>query len=205
VLTLPFGDLEIDYSRPFARVTYGELFERALGFPMFDEAKVREKARADHIENAEKLDHWLLVSELFDRHVEQTIDPARPTFVMDFPAAISPLTRPHEDNPALSYRWELFIADMEFANSYTELNDPDVQRAKFTEQLAGADEEVQTFRALDEDFLHALLVGMPPAGGLGVGIDRIVMVMTNSTTIRDVILFPLMKPRGGEAHDAHAD
>jgi len=194
-ISLPFGDLTIDYSRPFAKVTYGELYEAALGFSMFDERKVREKAKADDIDCADSLDHWLLVSELFDRHVEHTIDPSRPTFVMDFPAAISPLTRPHEDNPDLSYRWELFIAGMELANSYTELNDPEVQRAKFTEQLAGADDEVQTFRSLDEDFLQALHVGMPPAGGLGVGIDRVIMLMTNATTIRDVILFPLMKPR----------
>lgn len=196
VIRLPFGEFKIDYTRPFAKVTYGELFEHALGFSMFDEANVREKAKADRIENAETLDHWLLVSELFDHHAEHTIDPAKPTFVMDFPAAISPLTRPHENNPDLSYRWELFAAGMELANSYTELNDPDVQLAKFTEQLAGADDEVQTFRALDEDFIQSLRVGMPPAGGLGVGIDRIIMLMTNATTIRDVILFPLMKRHG---------
>ncbi|HRP62174.1 MAG TPA: lysine--tRNA ligase [Phycisphaerales bacterium] len=195
-LSLPFGDRMIDYSRPFAKVTYGELFEKALGFSMFDRDQVRAKAKQDHIENADRLDHWLLASALFDRHAEHTIDPSKPTFVTDFPSAISPLTRPHENNPELSYRWELFIAGMELANSYTELNDPDVQLAKFTEQLAGADEEVQTFRTLDEDFIHALRVGMPPAGGLGVGIDRIIMLMTNSTTIRDVILFPLMKPIG---------
>lgn len=195
-LSLPFGDRMIDYSRPFAKVTYGELFANALGFSMFDRDQVRAKAKLDHIENADKLDHWLLASALFDRHAEHTIDPSKPTFVTDFPSAISPLTRPHENNPELSYRWELFIAGMELANSYTELNDPDVQLAKFTEQLVGADEEVQTFRTLDEDFIHALRVGMPPAGGLGVGIDRIIMLMTNSTTIRDVILFPLMKPIG---------
>jgi lysyl-tRNA synthetase class 2 len=202
---LPFGELSIDYARPFARITYGELFEQGLGFSMFDEAKVRERAVAEQIDNAQKLDHWLLVSELFDRHGEDKVDPTQPTFVMDFPAAISPLTRPHEDNPALSYRWELFIAGMELANSYTELNDPDVQLAKFTEQLAGADEEVQTFRALDEDFINALRVGMPPAGGLGIGVDRVVMLLTNSTTIRDVILFPLMKRLGHtEGEPTHA-
>ena len=85
---------------------------------------------------------------------------------------------------------------MEIGPAYTELNDPEVQAAKFTEQLSGADEEEQTFRSLDEDFLHALRVGMPPAGGLGLGIDRIMMLLTNSPSIRDVILFPLMRPTG---------
>ena len=197
-LILPFGEINIDYTRPFQVVSYGELFERAMGFDMFNREKTRAKATEEHLENAEKLDHWLLVSELFDRYGEAEIDPSKPTFVKDFPAAISPLTRPHEENPELSYRWELFVAGMELGNSYTELNDPEVQLQKFTEQLAGADEEVQTFRALDEDFIHALRVGMPPAGGLGVGIDRIIMLMTNATTIRDVILFPLMKFRAVE-------
>lgn len=193
-LVLSCGDLTIDYSRPFARTTYGDLFEQALGFPMTDQQKVLAQAKAHHVENADKLDHWLLVNELFERVAEHRIKPAKPTFVTDFPSAISPLTRPHPDRPELSYRWELFIAGMEMANAYTELNDPDVQLDKFTQQLKGADEEAATFRALDHDFIHALRVGMPPAGGLGVGVDRLVMLLTNNQSIRDVILFPLMRP-----------
>ena len=193
---LAFGDLQIDYTRPFRRVSYGELFEQALGFPMTDVEQTLAKAKAAAVEQADKLDHWLLVNELFERFAEEKIDPTKPTFVTDFPSAISPLTRPQEDRPELSYRWELFIAGMEVANSYTELYDPDVQLEKFTEQLRGADEETQTFRSLDEDFIHALRVGMPPAGGLGVGVDRLVMLMTNNQSIRDVILFPLMRPQG---------
>jgi lysyl-tRNA synthetase class 2 len=191
---LPFGSLTIDYSRPFARIAYGELFQQRFGFDMTERDKTLAKAVESHIEHASKLDHWLLVSALFDAHCEELIDPARPTFVTDFPSAISPLTRPQPDYPHLSFRWELFIAGMEMANSYTELNDPDVQLAKFTEQLTGADEEAGTFRSLDEDFIHALRVGMPPAGGLGLGIDRLVMLLTNQRSIRDVILFPLMRP-----------
>jgi lysyl-tRNA synthetase, class II len=196
---LPFGDLEVDYSRPFARISYGDLFEKNLGFPMTDRANVLDKAKSDHVENGDKLDHWLLVSELFERHAEHKVDGSKPTFVTDFPSAISPLTRPHADRPELSYRWELFIAGMEMANAYTELNDPDVQLAKFTEQLRGSDEEAQTFRTLDEDFIHALRVGMPPAGGMGLGLDRLIMLLTNSHSIRDVILFPLMRPSGALA------
>lgn len=201
---LPFGDATIDYTRPFPVVTYGDLFERGVGFPMFDRDNVRQRAIDEKIEKADRLDHWLLVNELFERHGEQQIDPTRPTFVKDFPSAISPLTRPHADNPDLSYRWEIFIAGMEIANAYTELNDPEIQLARFTEQLQGEDEESQTFRSLDEDFIHALRVGMPPAGGLGIGVDRVVMLMTNSTTIRDVILFPLLRTQsaGAPGHDA---
>ena len=130
-------------------------------------------------------------------HIKQhevTIDQAKPTFVTDYPAALSPLTRPHADNPDLAQRWDLFIGGMEIGPAYTELNNPDIQEAKFREQLSGIDDEESTFRTLDEDFLRALKVGMPPAGGLGLGIDRIVMLLTNQRTIRDVILFPLMRP-----------
>ena len=135
-----------------------------------------------------------VVNELFEKVAEPTIDPARPTFVTDFPSALSPLTRPHADDPGIAQRWDLFIAGMEIGPAYTELNDPDIQESKFKEQLKGIDDEESTFRTLDEDFLRALKVGMPPAGGLGLGIDRIVMLLTNQRTIRDVILFPLMRP-----------
>jgi lysyl-tRNA synthetase class 2 len=195
----PFGERAIDYSRPFARAAYGEVFERALGFPMTDRARTLEKAAHAGLEEASKRDHWLLVSDLFDRFAEHTIDPRRPTFVTDFPSAISPLARPQPKDLDLSYRWELFIGGMEVANSFTELNDPDVQLAKFTEQLRGVDEEAATIRTLDLDFIHALRVGMPPAGGLGIGVDRIVMLLTDSPSIRDVIAFPLMRPEPGAA------
>ncbi len=194
---IPFGDIRVEYGRPFDRRAYGDLFASAIGFPMTDEAAVRRRAAGIGIENHATLDHWLLVKELFDRLVEETIPPHRPTFVTDFPSAISPLTRPQPEQPELAFRWELFIAGMELANAYTELNDPVVQRDKMTAQLAGADDEEAAFRTLDEDFLNALRVGMPPAGGLGIGVDRIVMLMTNAASIRDVILFPLMRPGEG--------
>ena len=190
----PFGDITIDYSRPFPRVRYGDLFEDELGFAMTDEAAVRARAGKDGIEDAENVDQWLLVNELFERHCEPALDPSRPTFITDYPSATSPLTRPKADEPHLAHRWELLCAGMELGTAYTELNDPEIQRAKFTEQLTGADDEETTMRNVDEDFLHALSVGMPPAGGLGLGIDRIVMLMTNASSIRDVILFPLLRP-----------
>lgn len=192
-----WDDIDVDWSRPFPRVTYGELFERAWGFAMDDEAKVRAAAREGGRDNADTLDRWLLVNELYEEKAEGLTDPQRPTFVTDYPSAISPLTRPQEDAPHLCHRWELMCAGMELGTAYTELNDPAVQLAAFTRQMAGADEEETTFRSVDEDFLHALRVGMPPAGGLGLGVDRIIMLMTGAASIRDVILFPLMKPEGG--------
>jgi lysyl-tRNA synthetase class 2 len=196
---LPYGELQIDYSRPFERIAYGELFERELGFPMKDFDRVREAARAIGVENVEHVDPWLLVNEVYEARCEPKIDPQRPTFVTDYPAVISPLTRPQKDDPDICDRWELLVGGMELGTAYTELNDPDVQRQKLTQQLAGADVEETTFRSLDEDFLHALCVGMPPAGGMGVGVDRIIMLLTNAATIRDVILFPLVRPEEGDA------
>lgn len=183
----------IDYSKPFTRVTYADLFERANGFKMTDFERVREKARGIGL-NEKGKDDWLVVNEVFEATAEGGL--VQPTFVMDYPSVISPLTRPRKDDPALCERWDLFIGEMEIGPAYTELNDPDIQEAKFKEQLAGADDEESTFRSLDEDFLEALRVGMPPAGGLGLGIDRIVMLMTGQRSIRDVILFPLMRPVG---------
>lgn len=193
---LPFGDLEIDYGSPFARVTYAELFERALGFAMTDVEQVRRMAKERGLKH-EGLEDIFVVNELFEEVAEKSIDAAKPTFVMDYPAALSPLTRPKMNQPELAERWDLFIGGMEIGPAYTELNDPDIQEAKFREQFAGMDEEEAAYRALDEDFIEALKVGMPPAGGLGLGIDRIVMLLTNQRSIRDVILFPFMRPVAG--------
>jgi lysyl-tRNA synthetase, class II len=196
-LRLPFGEAMIDYGSPFARAAYAELFERALGFPMTDVDRARAEARRRGLINPEalaKMDPVLVVNELFERFAEPSLDPATPTFITDYPAAISPLTRPRRDNPALAERTDLFIGHMEIAPHYTELNDPDVQEAKFREQLAGSAAEESTFRTFDADFIRALKVGMPPAGGMGLGIDRLTMLLTNQRTIRDVVLFPMMRP-----------
>ena len=114
-----------------------------------------------------------------------------PTFVIDYPAPLCPLTKRKSDNPEIAERFELFVAKMELANAYTELNDPKVQEENFMTQLQGQEETMAT---MDDDFITALMYGMPPAGGLGIGIDRLIMLLTNSTSIRDVILFPQLKP-----------
>ncbi|GAB4385632.1 MAG: lysine--tRNA ligase [Phycisphaerales bacterium] len=202
--SLPFGSLQIDYGRPFDRVTYAELFERALGFAPADTARVRAEAEARGIstrnEQGQEIDAVFVANELFEEFAEKTLDPSRPTWIMDYPASLSPLTRPSKADPAVAERADLFIAGMEIGPHYTELNDPDVQAAKFREQLAGIDEEESTFRTFDEDFICALKVGMPPAGGMGLGVDRLMMLLADQPTIRDVILFPLMRPlRSGQA------
>jgi lysyl-tRNA synthetase class 2 len=190
--TLPFGDWQIDYSMPFRRASYHELFQEHNGFPGSDHDRLAALARHVGIDPQGK-DHDLLLNEVWEETVEQYL--IQPTFVMDYPAVVCPLTKTKPGKPDIAERFELFIARMEVANAYTELNDPDVQEANFRRQVAGLDPEEAVFRTIDQDFLEALRVGMPPAGGLGIGIDRLVMLLTNSRSIRDVILFPLMRPQ----------
>lgn len=191
---LPFGDLEIDYSLPFRRAKYHDLFAEHAGFDSADGEKLAELARNMEIDPEGKA-HDLLLNEVWEEVVEKHL--VQPTFVIDYPSSICPLTKQKAGQPEIAERFELFIANMELANAYTELNDPDVQKANFEMQVEGLDDEEATFRTMDHDFIEALKVGMPPAGGLGVGIDRLVMLLTNQRSIRDVILFPLMRPVEG--------
>lgn len=194
--TLPYGEKEISYALPFRRAKYHDLFEEHNGFPADDNEQLKAKAQQIGI-STEGKDHDLLLNEVWEETVEQHL--IQPTFVIDYPSSICPLTRPKEDQPEIAERFELFIANMELANAYTELNDPDIQQANFDSQIEGLDDDESTFRNQDDDFIEALKVGMPPAGGLGVGIDRLIMLLTNSPSIRDVILFPLMRPQGGDS------
>jgi lysyl-tRNA synthetase class 2 len=189
---IAWGGNAIDYNRPFRQVTFCELFEQVNGFGVGDLDKVRAKARELKLKEA-GMDPWLVVNEVFEETCER--DLIQPTFVLDYPSVTSPLTRPKREAPDFCERWDLFIGAMEIGPCYSELNDPDIQEARFRQQLAGANDEENTFRSLDEDFLHALRVGMPPTGGLGLGIDRLAMLLTGSASIRDVILFPLMRPQ----------
>jgi len=133
----------------------------------------------------------VIVHHLFDELVADKL--VGPVFVKDYPAALCPLTKRKRGNDKIAERFELYIRGMELANAYTELNDPDTQEATFRQQLAGLPEE-ESMAKMDEDFVRALRHGMPPAGGMGIGIDRLVMLLTNAPTIRDVILFPLLRP-----------
>ncbi len=187
---LPFGEMEIDYTRPWRRAKYADLLAEHAGCAIDDLEAVRQKARELGINEA-GMDDAVVINEVFEATVEEHL--INPTFVIDYPAAICPLTKQSKADPRYAERFELFVGKMELANAYTELNDPDVQEANFRAQLRGLSEE-ESMAKMDEDFITALKYGMPPAGGLGVGIDRLIMLLTNATSIRDVILFPLLKP-----------
>ncbi|MCE5185666.1 MAG: lysine--tRNA ligase [Planctomycetaceae bacterium] len=195
---LPFGPMQIDYSRPWRRARYADLLKEHAGCDIDDIAAVRQKACELGINAADK-DDAVVINEVFEATVEQHL--INPTFVIDYPAAICPLTRRSKSDPRYAERFELFVGTMELANAYTELNDPEVQDANFRRQLRGLSED-DTMAKMDEDFITALKYGMPPAGGLGVGIDRLIMLLTNATSIRDVVLFPLLKPVGPKAENA---
>jgi lysyl-tRNA synthetase class 2 len=185
------GQVTIDFTPPWPRRTYAELFREHAGIEMTDGGGVRAKAAALGIATAGK-DPDIVVSEVFDEVVERRLE--GPLFVTDYPAAICPLTKRKAANPAVAERFELFVHGMELANAYTELNDPLLQASLFQKQLAGQKEE-DSMAKMDDDFVRALKHAMPPAGGLGIGIDRLCMLLLDQPSIRDVILFPLMRPQ----------
>jgi len=192
------GDVELDFTPPWPRRTYAELLEEHAGVAMTDLDAVRKKATELQIEHAGLADA-IVVNEVFEAAVEPTL--IQPTFVLDYPAPLCPLTRRKPDDPSIALRFEAFVAGCELGNAYTELNDPQVQEDNLRQTLAGEKRD-ETMAVMDEDFLLALRYGMPPAGGLGVGIDRLVMLLTNAASIRDVILFPLQRPRSTQEVDA---
>jgi len=189
-LKLRWGDKEIDFTPPFPRKTYDELFAEHTGEKADDTAGIRKLAEQSGFNTVGKHPD-VVKSFVFEEKVEAAL--TGPIFVLDYPASICPLTKRKSSNPAIAERFELFIQGMEVANAYTELNDPDLQEELFSKQLEGLPEE-QSMAKMDHDFVRALRHGMPPAGGLGIGIDRLVMLLTNSPTIREVILFPLLRP-----------
>ena len=186
----PWGEHTVDYTPPWPRKTYHELFLEFAGVDPLDHAAVLAKAETLGIKTAGK-DIDVVVSEIFEELVEDQL--AGPIFVIDYPAAICPLTKRKTSNPAVAERFELFVKGMELANAYTELNDPVLQESLFRNQLAGQKEE-DSMAKMDDDFVRALKYAMPPAGGLGIGVDRLCMLLFNET-IRNVILFPLMRPQ----------
>jgi lysyl-tRNA synthetase class 2 len=189
-LKLSWGEKTINFSPPFARKSYDELFAEHTGVSPDDAAAVKRLADEIGFATAGK-DADVIKSYVFEEKVEDQLK--GPIFVYDYPAAICPLTKRKQSNPAVAERFELFVEGMELANAYTELNDPDLQEQLFRTQLAGQKEE-DSMAKMDHDFVRALRHGMPPAGGLGLGIDRLIMLLTNTQTIREVILFPLMRP-----------
>jgi lysyl-tRNA synthetase class 2 len=195
-MRLPYGERTIDYTPPWDRLPYEKLFQEHVGVPMTDPAAVAAVAGQRGLPVQGK-DPVVLVHQLFEAVVEPYLEKLdKPVFVYDYPAALCPLTKRKHGRENLAERFELYVHGMELANAYTELNDPNKQEETFRRQLAGLPEE-ESMAKMDEDFVRALKHGMPPAGGLGVGIDRLVMLLTNTQTIRDVILFPLLRPEKG--------
>lgn len=185
---IEFGDLTVDYTRPWKRAKYADLLSEYAGCKIDDIAAVRKNAAQLDI-NASNMDDAVVINELFEAVVEKNL--VNPTFVIDYPAQLCPLTKTSSRDPRFAERFELYVGKMELANAYTELNDPAVQEENFRSQLKGQKESMAT---MDEDFITALKYGMPPAGGLGIGIDRMIMLLTGAASIRDVVLFPLLKP-----------
>ncbi|MEL6109457.1 MAG: lysine--tRNA ligase [Planctomycetota bacterium] len=185
-----FGGEIVDFTPPFKRATYAELFQKATGIDAADEAKVKDYAKSLALD-VEGKHPDVVRNEIFEEKVEDTLE--GPIFVIDYPASICPLTKRKRDNPEIAERFELFIRGMELANAYTELNDPDLQQQLFETQLDGLEDE-ESMAKMDHDFIRALRHAMPPAGGLGIGIDRLVMILTGQKSIRDVILFPVLRP-----------
>lgn len=202
---IKYGEVEIDLSKPFERLTMVEAVKKYAGVD-FDEVKTEEEAKAladkkgVHYEARHKKGD--ILNLLFEEFVEEQL--IQPTFIMDHPVEVSPLAKRIPGNPDYTERFELFITKREMANAFSELNDPIDQRGRFEAQeelKAQGDEEANS---VDEDFLNALEHGMPPTGGIGIGIDRMVMLLTNAAAIRDVLLFPTMKTLGGSDASAKA-
>ena len=192
--TITYNGVEMDLGKAFERITMADAVKKYAGVD-FNEIKTTEEAKALadqlHIEYEARHRKGDILSLFFETYAEEHL--IQPTFVMDHPIEISPLTKKKPENPEYTERFEFFMNGWEMANAYSELNDPIDQRERFKaqeEQLAQGDEEANT---TDEDFLNALEVGMPPTGGIGFGIDRMVMLLTDSAAIRDVLLFPTMK------------
>lgn len=186
---ITFGEQNIDMTPPWRRVTFSELLKEYSGVSLEDESGLIRKSKELGLET-QGVDRDTMANNIFEQVVERAL--INPTFVLDYPTSICPLTKVCEYDHRFAQRFELYISSMEVANSYSELNDAIEQDKRFHEQLGT---EADITGKVDEDFLTALKYGMPPAGGLGIGIDRLIMLLTNNVSIREVILFPTLKPK----------
>jgi lysyl-tRNA synthetase class 2 len=191
-LRLPYLDEEIDLETPFRRARMIDLVREAGADPDGD---LREACERFAIPHDPAWPWGKLLLEIYEKRVEPKL--IQPTFVLDFPREVSPLARQHRSDPRFTEHLDLVIAGMEIAPAYSELNDPVEQRERFEAQATLRRAEGEDAGAIDDDFLRALEYGMPPTGGLGLGVDRLVMLLTGSPSIRDVVLFPALRPEGG--------
>ena len=192
---------QFDMKAPFERVRYPDLFEQENGCAIEDEPAVRARAKELGLELGPELPLGKVVNEIFEQTCEKELH--GPTFVTDYPVAISPLAKTSPDDPRVAERFEIFIDGVEFGNAFTELNDPAEQERRFAEQVASKDPEAPG--EVDLDYVQALEYGMPPTGGIGIGMDRLCMVLTDQESIRDVLLFPAMRQQTAEDDASDSD
>jgi lysyl-tRNA synthetase class 2 len=186
---IEFRGKRYDLRPPFQVLAYTQLFREKTGFEYDDERRVR--ARAGELGLDPKAERWKLMDGVFEESLGDALE--GPVFLTDYPIEICPLAKASPSNPRLAERFEIFVAGMELGNAFSELNDPFEQARRFEEQVATKDPEAPG--EVDWDYVQALEYGMPPAGGLGIGIDRLVMLLTGAESIRDVLLFPTLKPQ----------
>ncbi|MBN2145421.1 MAG: lysine--tRNA ligase [Candidatus Aureabacteria bacterium] len=188
---LPSGN-KINIFKPFKRITLFESVKTLSGFVLETPTDLKKIAENEQFENWQTMPDGIILNELFERHVQEKL--IEPTFVTDYPSILCPLAKTKPDNPELTERFELFIDGQEIANAYSELNNPLEQKLRLEEQLKNLPPEEMGKKEIDHDFIFALEHAMPPAGGLGIGIDRLAMILTGAASIREVILFPLLRP-----------
>lgn len=188
------GDNIISFKAPFKRVTMAEAIKEFTGYDItgMDEAELRKTAKALNIEVEDSMGKGKLIDEIFGEKCEGNY--IQPTFIIDYPIEMSPLTKRHRNNPELTERFELMVNGKELANAYSELNDPIDQYERFVEQMRLAEKGDDEAMIIDKDFIRALEYGMPPTSGMGIGMDRLAMLLTGQTTIQEVLLFPQMRP-----------
>ncbi len=188
------GENEIEFAGPFERLSIVEAIKKHSGIDVdaLSEAEIRAKCKEWKMEVDETMGKGKLIDEIFGEKVEKLL--IQPTFIIDYPVEMSPLTKKHRSKPGLVERFELFVNGKEVANAYSELNDPIDQRERFEDQLRLAEKGDDEAMAMDEDFIRALEYGMPPTAGIGIGIDRLTMMMTNQAAIQEVLFFPQMRP-----------
>tara|TARA_B100000378_G_scaffold220812_1_gene184210 strand:- start:1269 stop:2417 length:1149 start_codon:yes stop_codon:yes gene_type:complete len=203
--SVKLGDKEIDFKAPFKRVTMIDAIKEHTGFDIsgMNESQLREVCQKLNIPVDDTMGKGKLIDEIFGEKCEPHF--IQPTFIMDYPKEMSPLCKKHRDNPELTERFELMINGKEIANAYSELNDPIDQRERFEDQLKLSEKGDDEAMFIDQDFLRALEYGMPPTSGMGIGIDRLTMLLTNQSSIQEVLFFPQMRPEKKVAAPSKSD
>jgi lysyl-tRNA synthetase class 2 len=186
--------MRLDFTPPWARVGYAEAVREHAGIDIdtAEDATMRAALANRDVAGLGTMPRTKLIDSLFGEFVESKLQ--QPTFVIDFPIEISPLAKPKRGNPQLAERFELFVRGKELANAFSELNDPDDQRGRFEAQSRAREAGDEEAHQVDDDYVRALEYGMPPTGGCGIGIDRLVMLLAEQASIRDVVLFPILRP-----------